>query len=294
MLSYFKPLKHARTLSAIALALVMSSASLATSAQTVLRVNQTDHPLDAYAVGALRIALEYMEGDYRIEISEDPITQTRAIERLEADQMDVMWLSSNREAEERLRPIRFPLLKGLLGYRIFIINPERQSRFDQVKNFDDLKQLTFGQGAGWPDIKILESNGLEVITTSKYNNLFYMVEGGRFDAFPRGVLEPWTELAAHPELPLAVEENLVLVYKLPFYLFVSPDRPELAEAIHAGLDQALAAGRFDEYFYGTDMINDALTRSNLKNRRPFTLDNPTLTEETPLDRDDYWLTLDDL
>lgn len=294
MLSYFKLLKHARTLSAIALALVMSSASLATSAQTVLRVNQTDHPLDAYAVGALRIALEYMEGDYRIEISEDPITQTRAIERLEADKMDVMWLSSNREAEERLRPIRFPLLKGLLGYRIFIINPERQSRFDRVESFDDLKQLTFGQGAGWPDIKILESNGLEVITTSKYNNLFYMVEGGRFDAFPRGVLEPWTELAAHPELPLAVEENLVLVYKLPFYLFVSPDRPELAEAIHAGLDQALAAGRFDEYFYGTDMINDALTRSNLKNRRPFTLDNPTLTEETPLDRDDYWLTLDDL
>ncbi|WP_347331458.1 diguanylate cyclase [Marinimicrobium locisalis] len=268
--------------------------SLTASAQTALRVNQTDHPLDAYAVGALRIALEYIEGDYEVEVGRDPITQTRAIERLEADQMDVMWLASNREVEEQLLPIRFPLLKGLLGYRIFIINPKRQSRFDQVEDFEDLKQLTFGQGAGWPDIKILESNGLEVITTSKYDNLFYMVEGGRFDAFPRGVLEPWTELAAHPDLPLAVEDNLVLVYKLPFYLFVSPDKPELAQAIHDGLDQALAAGRFDEYFYGTDMIEDALTRSNLKNRRPFPLENPTLTEETPLEREEYWLTLDDL
>ncbi len=299
MLSLFPSLKRAQTppvraLPALALALMLGGACLSASAQTVLRVNQTEHPLDAYAVGALRIALEYMEGDYRVEVTTDPITQTRAIERLETDQMEVMWLASNREVEERLLPIRFPLLKGLLGYRIFIINPERQDRFDRVDSFEDLKQLTFGQGAGWPDIEILESNGLEVITTSKYDNLFYMVEGGRFDAFPRGVLEPWTELAAHPDLPLTVEENLVLVYTLPFYLFVSPDKPELAQAIHDGLDQALAAGRFDEYFYGTDMIEDALTRSNLKSRRPFPLKNPSLTEATPLEREEYWLTLDDL
>lgn len=265
---------------------------LSSSAQTLLRVNQTEHPLDAYSVGALRIALEYMEGDYSLKVTDDPITQTRAIERLETDQMDVMWLASNREVEQQLQPIRFPLLKGLLGYRIFIINPNRQARFNQIDNFDDLAQMTFGQGAGWPDIDILKSNGLTVITTSKYDNLFYMVEGGRFDAFPRGVLEPWTELEARPELPLAVEQNLVLVYTLPFYLFVSRDKPELAKAIHAGLDRALAAGRFDQYFYSSDMINDALTRSNLSNRRPFPLNNPSLTKQTPLNRAEYWLKLD--
>lgn len=259
-----------------------------------LRVNQTDHPLDSYAVGALRVAMEYMEGDYSLNISEDPITQTRAIERLESDQMDVMWLSSNQESEDRLLPVRYPLLKGLLGHRIFIINPDNQASFDRVEDFSDLKQLTFGQGAGWPDITILEDNGLEVITTSKYENLFYMVEGGRFDAFPRGVLEPWTELEAHPELPLAVEENLVLVYVLPFYFFVSPDKPELAEAIKTGLDRALASGRFDEYFYGHPMVEDALTRSNLKNRQAFELDNPFLSPETPLENDNYWLDLEDL
>ncbi|MCP8899062.1 diguanylate cyclase [Gilvimarinus xylanilyticus] len=271
-----------------------SVAPLAVTAQTMLRVNQTEHPLDAYAVGALRVALEYIEGDYQLEITQDPITQTRAIERLEADQMDVMWLASNREVEEQLLPIRFPLLKGLLGYRIFIINPASQSRFNRVETFADLQQMSFGQGAGWPDIAILESNNLEVITTSKYDNLFYMVEGGRFDAFPRGVLEPWTELAARPDLPLAVEENLVLVYTLPFYLFVSPDKPELAQALHAALDQALAEGRFNEYFYGTNMIDDALTRSGLKDRQPFPLQNPSLSEQTPLEREGYWLKLESL
>jgi len=278
-----------------ACALLAASVLLSLSAQAqTLRVNQTDHPLDAYAVGALELALTFMEGDYRLDISEDPLTQTRAIERLESDRMDVMWLSSNREVEEQLLPVRFPLLKGLLGHRIFIINADNQARFDPVESFEDLRQLSFGQGAGWPDVTILEENGLEVITTSKYDNLFYMVEGGRFDALPRGVLEPWTEIAARPELPLTVEQNLVLVYTLPFYLFVSPERPELAEALKVGLDRALEAGAFDEYFYGHDMVEDALTRSNLEARRRFNLTNPFLTEETPLERSEYWLDLEDL
>ncbi|UZJ43231.1 diguanylate cyclase [Marinimicrobium sp. C6131] len=276
------------------LALIGATAATNTQAQTTLRVNQTDHPLDEFAVGALRVALEFMDGDYELAISDDPITQTRAIERLESDQMDVMWLSSNQEVESRLRPIRFPLLKGLLGYRVFIINPDRQADMSRVTDITDLKALTFGQGAGWPDIAILEANGLEVITTSKYDNLFYMVEGGRFDAFPRGVLEPWTELAARPDLPLAVEERLVLVYPLPFYLFVSKENAALAQAIHAGLDRALESGRYDEYFFQHPMIEDALTRSNLAGRRAFPLENPTLTEATPRSREAYWLDMERL
>lgn len=271
-----------------------AAAQLSQAQTTTLRVNQTDHPLDEFSVGAMRIALEYMDGDYELAISDDPITQTRAIERLESDRMDVMWLSSNQNVESRLRPIRFPLLKGLLGYRVFIINPNSQTKMNRVEDESDLKDLTFGQGAGWPDIAILEANDLEVITTSKYDNLFYMVEGGRFDAFPRGVLEPWTELAARPDLPLKVEERLVLVYPLPFYLFVSKENEALAEAIHTGLDRALAAGRYDEYFFQHPMIKDALTRSNLAQRRAFPLENPTLTDETPREREEYWLDMNRL
>lgn len=294
-----RPLHQARQGTALSRAAAQCAfwlllSGIATVQAQTLRVNQTDHPLDAYAVGALEVALEYMDGDYSLEVGDDPITQTRAIERLESGRMDVMWLASNQEVEDQLLPIRFPLLKGLLGHRIFIINPNNQRRFDRVSQFDDLRQLSFGQGAGWPDVTILEDNGLKVITTSKYDNLFYMVEGGRFDAFPRGVLEPWTELAARPDLPLAVEENIVLIYTLPFYLFVSKDDPELAEAIKTGLDRALASGAFDEYFYNHEMVTDALTRSDLQNRTAFSLTNPFLSDQTPLDHPGYWLDLDDL
>lgn len=170
-----------------------------------------------------------------------------------------------------------------------IIHPARQTRFNQVQSLADLQGLALGQGVGWPDVTILRSNGLEVVTTSKYQNLFFMTDGQRFDGFPRGVLEPWTELAAHPQLDLTVEKNLVLVYTLPFYFFVRQDEPALAAQLHVALDKALEAGAFDEYFYNHAMVKDALQKSNLKDRKRFALQVPDLPPQTPLHKSEYWL-----
>lgn len=263
------------------------------NAETV-RVIQGSHPLDEYAVGALRVALQQLQGPYDIEVKEDNLTQTRVIEELGLKRVDVMWLASNQQAEDSLLPIRFPLLKGLLGYRVNIINPDRQSRFSQVRSFADLQQLTFGQGYGWPDVDILRHNDLQVVTTSKYNNLFYMVEGGRFDGFARGVLEPWLELENHPELGLTVDKHLLMIYHLPFYFFVAPDNTALAEKIARGLELALKNGAFDAYFLNHRMISGSLARAKLHERRVFQLDNPTLPKLTPLERQEYWFNLDSL
>lgn len=269
------------------------SLALSAGAET-LRVNQTDHPLDGFAVGALQVALKHMKGDYQLKITREPVTQSRAIEWVKGGEMEVMWLSSNKQAERELIPIRFPLLKGLLGHRVMIIAPEKQAVFDRVQTLDDVRRLTIGQGYGWPDVDILRAAGLNVVTTSKYENLFYMAEGARFDGFARGVLEPFAELRARPQLDLTVERNIVLVYPLPFYLFVSHDRPDLAAKLHEALDAALAAGDYDNYYYNAQLVRDALDKSNLKHRRIFRLTNPELTPETPLERKEYWLDLESL
>ena len=259
-----------------------------------IRVNQTPHPLDGYAIAALRVALANQDEDYKVVVAEDQITLARAVDDLEQDSMDVMWMPADAAVEARLLPIRFPLLKGLLGHRICIINPAEQGTFDRVETMDDLKRLTFGQGQGWSDVEILKSNGLNVVTTSKYQNLFYMVEGGRFDGFPRGVMEPWAEIASRPELDLVVEKRVVLIYRLPFYLFVRKDERHLANKIMQGFETALKNGSFDEFFYNNNLVKDALTRSNLSGRAAFHLHNPALTPETPLEREDYWLDLESL
>lgn len=258
----------------------------------VYRVSQGTHPLDAYAVGALRLALKALDEGDQVKVLEQQLTQTRVKEELRAGTVDVMWLASNQKEEEELLPVRFPLLKGLLGHRICIIAPEKQARFMRVRTMEDVRQLTFGQGLGWPDVEILRANNLQVITTAKYENLFYMTEGERFDGFPRGVLEPWVEIESHRELGLTVDRHLLLIYGLPFYLFVDPARPQLAEKIHRGLDLALQDGSFDEYFFSQPMVKSALQKANLRDRLAFHLHNPTLPKNIPLDREEYWFSLD--
>lgn len=276
------------------LCLVLALFHAGTVSAKTFRVAQSSHPLDGYAIGALKVALEHMEGAHSLSVETGNATQQRVFEQMDSGQIDIYWAATRQDLEDNFLPVRFPILKGLLGHRIMIIHPTAQAKFNEVETLNDLQKLELGQGIGWPDVGVLKSNGLKVITTSKYDNLFYMVDGQRFDGFPRGVLEPWAELAAHPDLELVVEKKVVLVYTLPFYIFVSKNDPGLARALHEGFDRALASGAFDRYFYGHPLIKDALEKSNLKDRVRFPLTSPDLPPLTPLDRAEYWLNVDDL
>lgn len=48
--------------------------------------------------------------------------------------------------------------------------------------------MTGGQGLGWIDTKIMRAADLN-IGTVPYETVFDMVQGGRLDYFPRGVIE---------------------------------------------------------------------------------------------------------
>lgn len=260
------------------------------AAEKVLRVNDYSDPNAAYAIKMLKLAIAHSDNpDYKVEAIHEDFTQARLNEEVRSNGLlDVCWASSDKDIESELQPIRIPLFKGLLGYRIFIINKNDQAKFDKVETLDDLKKLTIGQGRTWADGRILEANGFKVIKTNKYPGLFYMVEGGRFDAFPRGVHEPFGELEARPNMELAVEKNLMLYYRMPFYLFVSPTNKQLAKDLQTGFERAIAKGEFDKVFYGDKAIQDVMKKANMKNRKLFKLDNPLLSKETPIDRPELW------
>ncbi len=122
--------------------------------------------------------------------------EQRLIEAITSGKVDLMWAGASPHLEEQLLTVRIPLLKDLLGHRIFIIKKEHQSRFDNIETLEQLKQLTAGQGAFWGETKVLQDAKLPIITTLKYHNLFYILEGGRFDYYPRAVHEPWGEVQA--------------------------------------------------------------------------------------------------
>ena len=79
----------------------------------------------------------------------------------------------------------FPLYRGLIGYRVFLIEKGRQADFDSVQTLEDLSKLTAVQGTGWDDIKILRAAGLPVVD-GHYVNLPKMLQARRGDYYPEG------------------------------------------------------------------------------------------------------------
>lgn len=264
------------------------------SAQTVVKVNEATDGNGRYAMQMVDLAFSKIDTKYKLQVDNSTVTQARNIDDVATGRSDLLWAATNQEMEDKLLPIRICLYKGLLGHRIFIINPATQAKFDRVKTFDDLKSFTFGQGTTWADSGILESNGLTVIKANKYQSLFHMVDGGRFDAFPRGVQEPWQELETNSNLPLAVEKRIMLVYRMPFYLFTGKKNTKLAADLELGLNRAIADGSFDKIFYNDPMVKAVLEKANLEERLVFNLQNPTLPKETPVDRAELWLDIKDL
>ena len=242
-----------------------------------------------YAIAMLNLALEEVGDPFAINVISDALSAPKLREELIAGSIDVIWTATNRDMETNALPVRVPLFKGLLGHRILIVHKDNVHLFDHVTSMQQALAFTYGQGQGWTDTTIMQANGMKVVAANKYESLFYMTDGKRFDAFPRGVHEPWGEIAQRSELELTVEPNLMFVYQMPYYLMVTPKRPDLAANIERGLTMAIEDGSFDQMFYGNAMVKTVLQYANLRERRIFNLTNPELPSETPLDNKKLWV-----
>ena len=250
-----------------------------------------DDPRLAYFDELLDLALgktEPSDGPYRIEKSRlAMLTHGRGSEFLKrGGRIDVIYTMTSIEREREFLPVRIPLLKGLLGHRIFIIRKQDEARFAAIGKLEELRKFKAGQGHRWPDVEILEANGIAVEVGRSYGGLFEMLERGRFDFFPRGVTEAHGEAALHADQGLVVEQTLMLVYPTAMYFFVNRENTSLAGRIERGLRQALADGSFDRVF---DKHNASLLeRARMHTRRVFHLQNPILPAETPLGEANLW------
>jgi ABC-type amino acid transport substrate-binding protein len=256
----------------------------------VIKYNQSPvDPNGYYAAKMIKLALEHVDRKYEHQIVEGALTQVRMVEDTLNGTLDIMWAGTSVELEEALQPIRIPLYKGLLGHRFLIIRKGDQPKFDHIKTLDDLRKVKLGQGTSWVDTKILEGNGLQVVKTMKYQNLFHMLDGGRFDAFPRAVFEPFSEVEKNSNLNLTVEKNIMLVYKMDFYLFVNKKNKQLAKDLEQGLNAAIADGSFEKLFMTSPNVQEAVQKGDLKNRTIINLVNPVMPKETPVDRAELWI-----
>jgi len=162
-----------------------------------LKSEGTQDRRSEYFVQLLKLALDKTETKLNKVKLESTIRmqQGRAVQQLlMGKNIDVIWTVTSIAREEKLLPIRIPLLKGLLGHRVLIIRKEDKKKFSSITSLEDLKHFSAGQGHDWPDTEILRANQIDVITAANYEGLFTMLEARRFDYFPRGVNEAWQEL----------------------------------------------------------------------------------------------------
>jgi len=255
---------------------------------TYMRPDADGDDRNRYPVKVLELALKKAGVEFELQPSKSQMAQSRALMQMaQGVDIDVVWTMTSKEREENYLPIRIPLEKGLLGWRIFLIQSNSAAKFASVKTLDDLKKLQAGQGHDWPDTEILRANGLKVQASPNYDGIFKMLEAGRIDYFPRSALEIWGEIKSHAKMGLEIEKTVVLQYPTAEYFFVNKHNTKLAELIESGLQLALKDGSFDKLFM--EEYGDFLKSANLKGRTRFLINNPLLPAQTPLNDKKLWL-----
>jgi len=232
---------------------------------------------------------EKEDGPFRLEPYAEEVTQNRGVMLLQSGGIDVIALGTNDEREEKLRPIRIDILRGLVGFRLLVIRSADQPGIAQMDDVSLRKTLTFGLNSQWADVPIMRANGFTVITSSSHENLFGMLAASRFDAFPRGLNEAQREIDEHKKnFPqLSIEKTKALYFSFPIYFWVKKGNSDLAEKIERGLTRSLADGSFQNLFERYHATEIAALRK--ENRHVIHLDNPLLpANAVPPDTSWWW------
>jgi hypothetical protein len=242
--------------------------------------NYDSPPIRALVALAFDKTPEY--GPYRITRTPE-MAQGRVVRELEQQQselVDLANVATSSQREEKLQAIPIPIDGGLLGLRVCIVLKESLPKFKGIHSLDDMQEagIRVGQGAHWPDSSILQVNGINVVTHSRYEILFGMLENHRFECFARGVGEVLFDLALENNKDFVIEPDLLLAYPMPSYFFVNRNDHETAHRLQLGMERAIFDGSFGAYlnhYYGR-----AIDELNLSSRNVLVLDNPYLTDES--------------
>jgi ABC-type amino acid transport substrate-binding protein len=236
---------------------------------------------------ALAHTRESGESFRMIPYAEDT-TQNRAVSLMQSGAIDVIALGTNEERESKILPVKIDILRGIVGFRVFLIRSADQERISQMDDVSLRKQLTLGLNSQWADLAVLRANGFSVTTSSGYEALFEMLAAGRFDAFPRGLNEAQRELDErrqhYPQL--AVEKTRALYFPFPVYFWVRKDNQVLARRIERGLKLSLADGSFRKTFEQYHAAEIAAMRQ--EKRHVLRLASPSLPNGTPQPDTSWW------
>lgn len=250
------------------------------AAAPIMEVRYFDRgPLDARHAYKFQLIHELLAvtrpefGDYKVSsFGNESSAKRQALLISEGEILNLTWASPGTViARAEVISIPVDILKGLLGFRVCLINPA-----NFPARVDTIDELSIGQGLNWSDVEIYRFNELQVRQAPSFEALFDMLAAKRFQCLPLGADEvafTWREKReTYPFLQL--ESRLLIYYDHPVYLQVSKKHPELARRLTLGLARLQQNGRFDQLF--NDYHARDLELLALPQRRIFCLVSPYL------------------
>ncbi|AWB66149.1 hypothetical protein C2869_06720 [Saccharobesus litoralis] len=240
------------------------------------------------------IASTYADAnDYEIKfltIASDEQTRRLMLSNQFNDITDLTYAVTRPHWEAQLLTVRVPLLKGLMGYRVFFIHKDTQDYFTKIDNLKRLKLIRLGSGRGWSFSNLYQQQHFKVVLGEDTSALIKMLNKGRLDYFPRGIVEVKEELARFKPhyANLTIEESLVTYTPMPVYFFINPNNPELAKRLRRGLQNIIDNGEYEQKF--AQYFAKSIKQLNVKQRRLLTIPNTTLTTESRQNLASFWAT----
>ena len=270
----------------------------AANAKEVLQVRYYQRTLDAqlsdyesYWINLLRLTLEKSGKKFTLTaIDAKGVPHARLVSNLlNNGPANIIFMGTSKEMEEVLLPIRIPVFRGLVGYRIMMTTREKREIFAGISSLKGLRKAIIGLGLNWPDEPIMKEAGLQVVTLPYYR-LFNALAGGRFHGVSRAAHEIKGEhdILKQTKTNLVIDDNLVLAYRLATFFFVSPDNQALADALRDGLEKAYRDGSFLAYFNRHPAVHNAIKLLEDPDRKWFWLKNNHLSEQSQKIPDEYW------
>lgn len=245
-------------------------------------------PAPDYAIKLLENALSAAGNTYQLRPLGYFLPRGRAFESLaNGKTIDVIWGNSTIERESRFLPIRIPIYKGLIGWRIPLVKIENKDQFAEIRYIEELRAFQPGQHHIWTDTKILRANDINVFGSHTRDALMDMLLSEKFDYFPRSAIEILGEYHQEKSRGIHIDQHILIKYPTAYYYYVHKNNKKLAQEIETGLSKLVTSGQFEKLF--NEEFGDRLQQLNLGQRTVFELHNPFLSDQTPLKEKKYWL-----
>lgn len=255
---------------------VPSFHSVSSSPQHPSRYTFLGPDSDGYTYKLLHLALSKTvkdNGEFTLEIS-PPMNEARALKSIMSKYYEkpIRRFESTPETLQNpmLQMVPFPVYLGVFSYRACVINTSVSASFGKATSIEMLKPFSFGVVEGWRDGDILRKNNLNVRPSVSKKSVYQLVNSGRVDTFCRAVTElPWEASYLEGLENVAINQNIILYYLMPFFFSTHVDDADLAKRIYVGLTEAFADGSLISLWSEYHDLN--LVKQSLHNRQIITL-----------------------